>query len=136
MQILFQIINYSTFVIPILCIIGFTFGIYNFKKLKTEYKFFTFLFLYALVNETLSYVTAIYLGSNLFFMSIYSIAELFFLYNFLRLQKEKNKKYYDITFAILIAFNLYEIFNVNFLNFDIFQTYSRSLNSIFLLGTF
>lgn len=135
MQFLYKIINLSTFLVPLLCIVGFIIGMYNYKKLTTDYKILTFLFLYTLANEIFSYVTAIYLGSNLFFISIYALAELFFLYSFLRLQKKRNKKYFDFLFALLIAFNFYEIFNVNFLNFDLFQTYSRSLNSIFLLGT-
>ena len=135
MSIYFAFINNFYYLLPIITFVGLIIGLYYFKKLNSGFRTLTFLLIYSFINDILSYASAKFFGSNLIFLNTYAIAELILIYIFLKTYKKPNSKYFNFIFSLLILFNIYEIVNIDYTNFDIFQAYSRSINSIFLLVT-
>ncbi len=131
----FVFLNNFYLLLPIITFVGIIVGLYYFKKLNSGFKTLTFLLMYSLLSEILSYASAKIFGSNLIFLNTYAIAELILIYIFLKTYKNPYSKYFDFIFSLLILFNIYEIINIDYTNFDMFQAYSRSINSIFLLVT-
>lgn len=131
----FAFIDNFTLILPLTTFIGIIVGIYYYKNLNKAKRILIYLLINSLFIEILSYISAKFFGSNLIFLNIYAIIELSLIYLFLRTNFFPYKKAFDIAYFILLLFNIYELLNIDYQNFDMFQSYSRSLNSIFLLIT-
>lgn len=128
-----RIVQYLPVLVPLISLLGCFLGVCYFKKLHFRYRMLVFLLFYSLMNEGFSYFSALFWGSNLVFLTLYSSVELILIYLFLR-EDITQKKKTDILFSGIMLFNLYEIFSTDYQNFNMFQTYSRTLNSFFLLA--
>lgn len=131
----FVFIDNFALLLPIITLIGIILGIYYFKNLNKAKRILVYLLIFSLTSEIFSYISAKLFGSNLIFLNIYGIIELSLIYCYLRTNALSFKKKFDIGYLILLLFNIYELFNIDYQNFDMFQAYSRSINSIFLLVT-
>lgn len=135
MQTVLKIAEYLTITVPIICLTGTIAGLYYFRYLKKEQKILFYLLIYSILNETFSYILAKTTGSNLIFISIYGIVEFVLIYYYLYLQSDKISKKIALFILPILFFNIYEFYKIDYLNFELFQTYSKSVNSIFLLIT-
>lgn len=131
----FAFINNLTLLLPLTTFIGIIMGIYYYKKLNKAKRILIFLLVASLSIEVFSYISAKLIGSNLIFLNIYAMIELSLIYSYLRTNTFPYRKVFDFAYLILFAFNVYELINIDYQNFDMFQSYSRSINSIFLLIT-
>lgn len=129
----FVFIDNFSIILPVITIIGIIIGFFYFKKINSAKRILLYLLIASLGTEILSYISARLFGSNLIFLNMYAIIELTLIYSFLRTNTFSLRKFFDIGYLILMMFNIYELMNIDYQNFDMFQAYSRSLNSIFLL---
>lgn len=132
MELLYQIIDYISFVTPIILLIGVFSYIYVKNKTNTN-RLILYLFLFGLIIDILSRIFAKIYNNNLIFINIYTIIDLIILYLIIKENSTNFKKYYHLIFSLVVLFNLYEFTSINFSNPIEYQSYSKSLNSIFLL---
>lgn len=136
MELLLLLIDLFSYISPIIIVIGLIMGFYVLKnkdkRSSSLLKILAFL-LGSLLIDILSRLSSKFLGSNLFFINIYSLFELIILFYYLKTKKRLFPKWYIFVFFALIAFNLYELLTVDFINFMEFQSYSKTINSLFLL---
>lgn len=134
MDFFYLISNSLSYITPIISLCGIFIGVFYNKKLfdrKNSYIFYFFLF-----NTLIDISSRIYssiVGSNLIFINIYALFSLIIFFLFLNTFQTKKNKIFDYIFYLLIAYNIYELFTINYQEFEMYQSYSNTINSIFLL---
>lgn len=133
MQELYTIIDFTSYIPPLILFFGIVLLIKNYKNFTLPYKILFIYLLLHLFNDSLSRICAYYLSSNLIFLNTSNLIELVCIYGFLKTSSVDFDKRYDQLFIIILLYNLYEMFTIDFYDFESFQTYSKSINCIFLL---
>ena len=135
MDYLLFVIDILSYVIPIILLIGTVMGFLVYRQFKTNrfIKLMFFLFFLSILNDLFSRITPVYFDSNLIFINTYSLVELIILYLYLKNAFIEEKKVFKHVFVLLVLFNIFEFFTVDFHDYLYYQSYSKSLNSLFLL---
>lgn len=128
-----EIIAYFSLLVPIIALIGVIIGAFTFKSQHRTMRPLIFLLASSFGVEVFSHFAAKYYGSNLIFINIYALIEFVFLFLFVKDNIRQRKKYFNYIFFAILLFNFYEIIIVDYKNFDMFQIYSRTINSIYIL---
>lgn len=132
MDLIYQIIDYLSFTTPIILIIGIYICVYQKNKSNTN-RLILYLFLFGLIVDVLSRVFARLYNNNLVFINIYNILDLIILFLIIKTNSHNFKKGYWIFFVLILFYNFYDLFSIDFNKPLEYQSYSRSINSIFLL---
>lgn len=133
MQGIYQIIDYATYLSPLVLLSGIILQFKNYRFFTSPYKIvFVYLTLQFLI-DVFSRIYSYFFLSNLIFISIANIIELLCLFGFLKVSSSNLHKNYNLFFAIVLLYNIYEIVTIDYYDFKSFHTYSRTVNCIFLL---
>lgn len=130
---LYYIANIITYLSPIILLIGSIMGITFTLQKKYNVIVLTIYFIAHLFIDSISRICSILYGSNLIFINLYALCNLIILYFFINSFNSQKSKISSLIFYFLIAFNLYELLTLNFKQFELYQSYSNTINSIFLL---
>lgn len=75
-------------------------------------------------------------GSNLIFININSLTELLFLIFYIKQFSKRPQPLITAVFVAVLMFNFFELLTIDFNDFETFQTYSKTINSLFTLLLF
>lgn len=132
MELIYQIIDYLSYTTPIILLAGFFLCIYLKNKSKTN-QLILLLFILGLSIDILSRIFARLYNNNLVFINIYNIVDLVILFLIIKSNSPNFKKGYWVFFVLILFYNFYDLFSIDFNKPLEYQSYSRSINSIFLL---
>ena len=129
------VIDILSYLSPIILLFGSMVALSTFKKYPNSklVKFFSVLLLFSFINDIISRIFAYHFGSNLIFINIYYLVELLLIFFYLHNKSLKYKNIFFGIFLFVFLFNMYEFLTVDFNDFTKFQSYSKSINALFLL---
>lgn|GEM_PF-2821542 len=129
------IIDILSYISPVILLIGCLIAMPILKKYPKSklVRLFTLLLIFSFLNDISSRISAFYFGSNLIFINSYYFIELLLIFLFINDKDNNYKNPFFRTFLFVVLFNIYEFFTVDFNDFLKFQSYSKSINALFLL---
>src|SRR5690606_34261787 len=117
MQGIYQIIDYATYLSPLVLLSGIILQFKNYRFFTSPYKIvFVYLTLQFLI-DVFSRIYSYFFLSNLIFISIANIIELLCLFGFLKVSSSTFHKNYNLFFAIVLLYNIYEIVTIDYYDF-------------------
>jgi hypothetical protein len=132
MDFIYNIIENINITNPIIAIIGLVLYLYKKPKFIIADYIFTFLLLGLIIDLISRYLAHVY-NNNLICINIFNLIELTLMFLIIQKISIKLSKTYTYIAILLLIFNLYELFTANFSNPLLYQSYSKSINSLFLL---
>lgn len=136
MNFLLLIADLLSYLSPIFLLVVLIMGLlvfFNRKKTDNKIKIIIVFLSGSLLIDLCSRLSSIWIGSNLIFINIYGCFELITLYYYLRQLKKIYPNWYHYLFYFILAYNIVEFFFVDFYDYTNFQSYSKTINSLFLL---
>lgn len=132
MDFIYLFIDYTSYITPIVLVFAILLS-YKRKNFDYTVKVLFYYCMLGLTNDILSRLSSRLMGSNLIYINIYNLIELVCLYLIIKSNSIHINKLYNYIFGIFILYNAFEFWVIDFNNFEQYQSYSRSINSIFLL---
>ncbi len=132
MDFIYNIIDYISYTNPIIAVIGLILFIYKKPKFNLVNIIVIFLILGLAIDISSRYLATLN-QNNLICINIFNLVELSCLYLFIKKISLKLNPIYNYFVLALIGYNLYELFTINYSNPILYQSYSKPINSLFLL---